>query len=448
MKEHALGATFALATAAVVSVFAGCGNTAAPSDAAPPPSGAPAASAPVATVAKPASLARTATPSERRERDERACGANDAAACRRAADRYRGYGHVAGCGVERSGAKPRRMVTGADADADAMSFDRWIRRACDLGDDEACLQGKSNVVSHTVSEYGADVGVKSKRDGCALHLWQAGMHPDSAKKLDGKRAAFLGGGSTSGLLGDLVRREKTKAGETLPKEVLELAERICKSTLECDDITMMLDKNGYGPAALAPYRKSAAEALVAACLAGDCVCGEAASYLEPGDAKIADLARIGCDDGEPDACYLLGRLGEEADPKNAVALYNLACPTVLAADGRADVYSKKACDRLAELNEEGRLVDKDSDRAFYYSTLACSRSGFERDHAPCLRRALFHGRGYMGDQRWGLRTAMEIAREVFYGSEGAPVDAKECTRPSVQEACKRDEPRLLKSTGN
>lgn len=336
------------------------------------------------------------------------------------------------------------MVSAVDAAGDAEQFDRWIRRACDLGDEEACIQGKNNVSSQTIAERAADLCDRGKLGECPLYLWQAGMHPEGAEKLAKKRLEYLKSGVTAGIVGDLYRKEKKKGGDTLPAEVLELAERVCKSTLECDDVAMMLDRNGYTPAALAPFRKSAGEALVAACLSGECVCGEAALYLEPKDARVADLARMGCDDGEPDACYLLARAAEEGDPKTAAALYEIACPAILASDGRAEGYSKRACDRLAELSEQGKLFDKDSDRAFFYSTLACTRPGNERDHAPCLRRALFHGRGYMGDRRWGLQTAVEVAREHFYGRQDPP---GECARPSVADACKRDEPALLRATG-
>jgi TPR repeat protein len=94
---------------------------------------------------------------------------------------------------------------------------------------------------------------------------------------------------------------------------------------------------------------------VSACLGGECECGEAARYLEPGDARTADLARIGCDDGEPEACFVLGDLyergaGVDRDPVKAF------------------VWS-----------EEGGNVDKDRDRAFFYARLACRGNGIELD---------------------------------------------------------------------
>jgi TPR repeat protein len=434
----------ALSRFAPALLLLGCGNTAAPADASapgPPPSASAAVAPAAASVAPPSSLARSVTPHDRRERDEKACEANDASACRRAADRYRGYGHVAGCGVDRDRKKPYRAVIGADAQADARLFDKWLRRACDLGDTDACIQGKNNVASRSISEHDVDVCARGALDGCALYLWQAGMHPELGKSIASRRVGYMKSGVTAGIFGDLYRREKARGGDSLPKDVLDLAERICASTLECDDVMMMLDKNGYGPAALAPLKKSAGEALVAACLAGDCVCGEAIPYLDAGDPRRADLARIGCDGGEPDACYWLGRQTEPSDMNKAIALYDVACPPITTSEDLEEIYSRAACDRLSELNEEGRALDKDSDRAFFYATLACTRGGFERDHAPCLRRAMFHARGYKGDLRWSTETSGQIADDFFYGI----LDAKECERPSVQALCKEQEGAMRKA---
>src|SRR5262245_5733090 len=59
-----------------------------------------ASAAPEVPSLEPAKLARKTTPKDRRLADEKACEGGDSSACRRAADRYRGYGHIAGCGVD------------------------------------------------------------------------------------------------------------------------------------------------------------------------------------------------------------------------------------------------------------------------------------------------------------------------------------------------------------
>ena len=432
----------------VALLLCGCGNAAAPTDGGPPAgSGDPnGASTVQATVAAPASLVRTTTPAARHERDEKACEGGELAACRKAADRYRGYGHGAGCGVPRTRRQPTRMVTAADSKDDALGFDRWIRRACDLGDEEACLQGKNHVASQKVSLRDADACSRGKLEECPLYLWQAGMSAEAGKKIAAKRLEYLKSGVSSGLFTDLYRREKKKVEtpDALPREAFELAERVCKATLECDEPMMMLDRAGYTPTGLAPLAKSMGETLVAACLAGDCVCGRAASYLDEGDPRALDLARMGCEDGEPDACWLLGRATEASDARNALALYDVACPSIVGDDGRPEIWSKRACDRLSELSEEGKLMAKDSDRAFYYSSLACTQSGLERHHAPCVRRALFHVRQYRGVSIWFPMTTGAIANEVFFGSNVAPGDGKECERPSVRELCKANEAAVLK----
>lgn len=441
-----------LALLAPLTLLAGCGNAAMAvhdGGAGDAPTGrdggaAEAASSIVADAAppslRPTRLERKVTPRARRLADERACEGNDAARCRRAADRYRGYGHIAGCGVDRPGPSPRRMVTAVDAPGDARLFDRWIRRACDLGDDDACVQGKNNVTSSRVEERTADACARSGLGDCPLYQWVAAMRPDKAKAVEGARRQFMAGDFTGRLFGELYQREKTRGGDALQPEIAAIAERICRTTLECDDVLMMLDKDGYTPAALAPLRAKLGEALTAACMEGDCVCGEAARYLDPGDLRIADLARMGCDDGEPDACFVLGDLydrgaGIEQSAATAFALYTLACPAELAADGREEIYSKPACARLAERYEEGKAFEEDVFLAYYYVSRACTRGGFERDHAPCLRRGRMHAREHFKDPQHWLETPEQSARRFFFGD---PMNGNECERPSVEAICKRD----------
>jgi TPR repeat protein len=432
---------------ATLVLAAGCGKAAPPATDTAPPDTAEAGVAAGAEDAAPPSLRptkleRKVTPRDRRLADERACEANDAARCRRAADRYRGYGHIAGCGVDRGGPAPRRMVTAEDAKSDGKLFDRWIRRACDLGDDDACVQGKNNVHSYAVAERTADACARSGLDDCPLYQWVAAMRPEKAEAVRQARRQFMAEIYGGKLFGELYRREKTRGGDVLPPEITAIAERICRTTLECDDVVMMLDKNGFAPAALAPLRKTVGEALTTACLEGDCVCGEAARYLDAADGRLVDLARMGCDDGEPDACFVLGDLydrgsGVEKNPGTAFRLYEVACPPVIAADGREERYSKAACARLAERYEEGQALEKDVYRAYFYASLACTRGGFERDHVPCLRRGLLHAQHEFRPED-ALESPLAAALRVFFGPTGDPVNAKECERPSVAALCKRD----------
>jgi TPR repeat protein len=392
---------------------------------------------------RPTKLERKATPRERRLADEKACEANDVARCRRAADRYRGYGHIAGCGVDRARPAPHRMVTADDASGDAKLYDRWIRRACDLGDPDACVEGKNNVSSSRVSEFTADTCLRSGLDDCPLYQWVAATRPGEAKAVEEARRQFMAAVYGGKLFRELYRREKTRGGDVLPPEIATIAERICRTTLECDDVFMMLDKDGYTPAALAPLRKTAGESLTTACLEGDCVCGEAARYLDATDPRLADLARMGCDDGEPDGCFVLGDLydrgaGVEKSAATAFGLYDVACPSLVADDGREELYSKAACARLAERYEEGETLEKDVFRAFFYSTLACTRGGYERDHLPCLRRGRLHAQNQFKKYDDYMTTPLAAGLEFFFGASGEPVDAKECERPSVAALCKRD----------
>src|SRR5262245_40323998 len=102
------------------------------------------------SAAAPLSLKRKSTPVERRKADESACLAGGAEACRRMADRSRGFGHTAGCGIERPGPLRSIKVQGGsalsvrikqmsgDTQADRRNLFQWINKACDLGDEEAC----------------------------------------------------------------------------------------------------------------------------------------------------------------------------------------------------------------------------------------------------------------------------------------------------------------------
>ena len=446
--------TFQVFLGAMMLMSSACGQ-----DSSPGPNSNPASSAVVSMAAsaasvsvdatKPTTLKRTKTPQDRRIADEKACENGDSAACRRAADRYRGYGHIAGCGLERKGIKPRRMVTAADSEEDQKGFDTWIRRLCDLGDEEACLQGRANLGTVPITTRTSHACARSGVGDCPLYQWATRMHPDKKKVIDDARRVFITSGSHGRLFVELFRKEKNRGGDVLPKEVAELATAICKETHECDEITLMLDENGYTPAAIAPVRKAFGEELARACLEGECVCGEAVRYLEQTDARIPDLAAMGCDDGEPDGCYALGDvhergMGVSKDVGQALALYQVACPPMVADDQRADIVSQSACHRLSIKYDEGQDLEKDRDRAYFYSTLACPGEGVNIDHSYCVRRAVFHGKyDYLWRKMYRL-TTYEIGQLIFRGPSNEPINEQECERPSVAALCKETAPLLAR----
>ena len=439
-----------------LALVVGCGNSTSPP---PSPSAAASTSAPITAAPapaaadadaglpslKPTTLVRKGSPRDRRLADEKACDAGDAAACRRAADRHRGYGHIAGCGVDRTGPRPHRLVTAADYKDDRREYDRWIRKVCALGDEDACLQGTANLTTASITPRTAQACTRGGLGDCPHYQWVVGMHPENKKMIEEARRQFIATGNHGQLFVELFRKEKTRGGDELPKAIADLARQICAATHECDEVMLMLDENGYTPAATAQVRKASGELLVSACLDGECECGEAARYLDPGDARIADLARIGCDDGEPEACFELGDLhergaGVDRDLVKAFALYQQACPSVMAADGREDIYSKAACDRLSAWSEAGTDVEKDRDRAYFYSTLACPGDGIAIDHAFCVHRAIFHSVNEYRSSDHFLMTTNDIGRLIFHGPDGKPIDGKECSRPSVAELCKKTAP--------
>src|SRR5262249_36552423 len=138
---------------------------------------------------------------------------------------------------------------------------------------------------------------------CPALQWQIGMHPEKEKALREARMTFMTGGFVTKFFSTLFQREKVRGGDSLPEQVFAVALRVCKSTLECDEVVTMLDENGYTPAAVTPVKNAMGDALSSACLGGDCVCGEAARLLDANDPRREDLARLGCEDGEPDGCY-------------------------------------------------------------------------------------------------------------------------------------------------
>jgi TPR repeat protein len=428
----------------LVALALGC----APADPAPAartvPSTTTASTAPPASAsaAAPPALARRRTPAEVRRADESACASGTVAACRGMADRYRGYGAPAGCGVDRGRPAPSSKRIAEDTDADAAGFLEYIRRACDLGDAEACeLERAVPTLPSLDTATAEDVRVRSSTDGSALWRWMRESRPEHAPLADAARKECFAAErrwQCSGNEGHLYRRSKTH--DATPSDaVRRRALAICAATHECTDILMMLDKDGYAVDAVEPLEREMAGVLVEACLDGECVCGDAARHLPDDDARRLALAEAGCDNGEAEGCFELGRLYQEGrgvavDEARAFSLYELACPQMRPLEEefgpRQGEYSPRACDRLAAREEHGEMPPKEQARAFFYAHGACQRPGFERDHAPCLRLGRYHA------YEKNTGRSIEDAHEASLGRQGDPIYRKECTRPSVAAACR------------
>jgi TPR repeat protein len=220
--------------------------------------------------------------------------------------------------------------------------------------------------------------------------------------------------------------------------VRERALTICRDTLECDDVLMMLDDERYPVEPVAALRAEMGGVLVEACLDGGCVCGLAAKLLPAADARRVALAEAGCREGEAEGCYELARAIEDGragppDLAHALALYQVACPRLRPVEDepgpRQGEYSPRACDRLAQHHERGGMPPREREHAVWYAQAACQRAGQERDHAPCLRLARYHVHGPNTGRN------IEDANLAALGPQGNPVRRRACKRPSVAEAC-------------
>jgi TPR repeat protein len=203
----------------------------------------------------------------------------------------------------------------------------------------------------------------------------------------------------------------------------------------------MLDKHFFTPDQLAPFRKRAATVLTDACLAGSCTCGQATRFVDDTDPKRVDLAKLGCENGEAEACYVLGTLheGGKGVPKDealARRLYELACPAKVpietTSSPRRGEYSQRACARMAAYYDEGAIPPKDDARAFFYLAKGCPVPGLALDHETCVKVA-----------RYWLTTARNSGRN---GEEaGLHLRRKdECRRPSVGTLCDTEMKALTK----
>jgi TPR repeat protein len=406
-------------------------------------------------------LARKTTPSEKRKSDEAACNAGSADACRNMADRFRSYGHPGGCGIERQGLvrsvavansstfKVRIKRMSEDWEADEDGFALWIGKACDSGNADACTLERGTIKNFhmTRDKTAADMALRSSVETSALLAWKKGSNPKEYTRLVGLRNECSERGyMCSRESGHLYRRDLKKPPTELEASVREHAEAIIGKTLDARTILMMLDKNGYTAEMVAPVRAHATKMLVDACIEGSCVCGDAAQLLAADDARLLDLARFGCENGEAEGCYQLGRLYEEGlgvpkDERAARLLYELACPPIHPVDypnePRTGDYSVGACDRLAQIYEGGSMPPKDVPRAQYYAEFACKYPGMQYDHAPCIRLGRYWTSGAIitdcADD--SCQGNLELAMEKFNGPSHGFFEGKECERPSVKALC-------------
>ncbi|HRI66767.1 MAG TPA: hypothetical protein PK156_21120 [Polyangium sp.] len=432
----------------------GCGQS--NSEAPRPIASTAASSAP----AKP-SVQRKTTPKALRVADEQACTSGKTDACRRMADRYRGYGHPAGCGLEREAPEwahgrvvdsmqVRIKRTMDDEEGDQKAFLVWIGKACDLGDEDACTIERAVREKHQPYQLfdTEDGAVRSDPQTSApigFHaLWAT---PEEHEKfLQKRKDCFHSAASDCNRLSrELITRIKQEKRTELTPEIMAKLQAIGERTLDYASLYMMLDKHGYGPENVAPLKVEASKTLVRACEEGACVCGDAAASLPPDDPRVLDLARWGCENGEAMGCYLLGKLHEEGrgvekDEAFARSLYELACPaTRSSADYTWSDFERAACTRLSELAQGGTNPPKDKQRAVFYQEYTCRNPGYERDHGYCLKMAKFWTTGILSqscgaDESW-CRNSAARAEELMNGPKYDPADGKECERPSVKAAC-------------
>ncbi len=429
---------------------------------------APSASTSASSAPVKLSVQRKTTPAALRAADETACSAGKVDACRRMADRYRGYGHPAGCGIEHSlpeTAYGRTMEpmhvrikrAMKDEKEDAKSFLAWIGKACDLGDSDACIiegavRAKRQPSSTFDIEYGA---TRSDPNASALIGFHALWQPDNHEKFLAKRKDCLLSATSScwDLSKLLVNRPKEELRPELGPDLMAKLQAIGDRTLDFGAVLMMLDKYGYTPEALAPLLAHSSKTLVQACVEGACVCGEAAQSLPLEDPRVPDLARWGCENGEATGCHMLAKLHEEGrgvekDEVFARSLYEIACPPAHARSASAEEeYAPASCSRLAEMAEGGVMPPKNRDRAVYYAEFACRNPGSERDHSFCVKLAKYWTTSvlsqtcdYSSDY---CKNSARQAAELFYSPENGVGEAKECQRPSVKALCDALEPDVV-----
>jgi hypothetical protein len=391
----------------------------------------------------PKTLTRKAEPATLAKSDEDGCAAGKADACRRVADRHRGYGAVAGCGIDRGRGSPFVKVVAEDTDDDERAYTKAIAKACQLGDASSCELAGGAFASYAHSTVDARrYALRSDPEGVGILRFREKVSPEWTRVMLDNHRGCLKNESPFGC-GDnehiYFRRDVRPADDPkLSPERAQAYVEACKVTHDCDELWMMIDKNRYPKEAVAPVAQAFAETLVDGCLAGECTCGSAARFLPDDDARATDLAILGCNDGEAEGCYELARRletgrGVGKDEARALALYHLACPDVRPHEGapgpRMGEYSPRACDRLAELASGGTYPPKDWERTMFYAHLACPSPGSMVDHGPCVRLGRFWESNPKSTGRNG-----EDARDAAYGPRDG-LFGQECNRPSVKEAC-------------
>jgi hypothetical protein len=420
----------------------GCGNPSpAPSGSAALVASAPQATGSVAqldTKLPPTMLKRKATPAELYAKDDAACTGGDKAACTRMAERFSGTGNEGGCGVPRGRPFPMVKRISADTRADHEAYLAAVTKGCASGDTEACKYKKA---------YSADrnddprriryAGIRRDSTHLGVWLFQSALLPDVAKTLADIRKQCVAGVCTYPRTA-LFKKTKPPSDGKLAKEIAAMAIDACDKTHDCDDIYMMLDKDGYTPDELQGVRAAFAKTLTQACLEGECTCGEATKYVADSDATAPDLAVLGCENGEAEGCFALARLYETGksvakDERQAGILDDVACPTIHAvssSETELGEYSPHACDHFAEIFLGGPYPGKDRDRGIYYSDFACMNPGYEPDNAPCVRRGMEFATKRVSTQHNGG----DARSAAWADSDPLSVD-NECNRPSVKEQC-------------
>lgn len=344
------------------------------------------AAASAAPPRSPKSLKRKVTPAERFEKDRTACDAGEGRACRALAERYGATGPRAHCGVPRGRAFPSLSRMPRDEETDRVGYLRAIRLACRKGDDDACRLAAAQPIEAPQAELD--------------------------KKLFTKKA--------------------DKEGK-LPAEVRDRAIAVCGETRDCNGVYRWLDRAGYPPSELAPVRESFAKSLTEGCVEGDCTCGDATRYLAEDDPSRFDLGVLGCENGEAEGCYALGRalelgVGVDKDVDGGRALYDVACPPLI---GSGD-YSAHACDRLAMIALGEGFPGKDRYTAKHYFNAACRNPGYEIDHTPCVHFGMLWATRE-GEGQNAHEARMVAMGEAIYGADRPHLD--DCRRPSVAGPC-------------
>jgi hypothetical protein len=288
--------------------------------------------------------------------------------------------------------------------------------------------------------------MRSSTDDNGLWQFQLSIRPEWKPVVEDERKKCLMNGQWCGLSPQLHRRIKRVGDAPLPTDVETAAITACTTTHDCDEIMMLLDRSGFRANELTKTRSAFASTLREACLAGECTCSSALRYTDDEPARL-DLAILGCENGEPDACASLalrleeGR-GVEKDPERARRLLELACPPFAPTNDHLHLriegeYSRLACDRLSRYEAGEKLPPDNWERTLFYARKACPDSGYELDHAPCVRLGMLWAKNPKSTGRNG-----EDAREAAWGTQRDPILRGECKRPSVAAECEAFEAAL------